>query len=266
MTVAAHLDRVHMKGLAPPRPSTMSQDNPSFWPSGSSVTVPMTYNGPHHNFSNSLVSSTDFSLGSKFFSMQDATKSESDDANQESVVVCLADHIQSARHNRIRPSSSHRRRSPSSSSPYLGHGASPRLDTLVSTQVCSACGKIAKRRQDMHRHIQLAHLPCWIFCPHSGCTWRGTRMDALERHWEKQKCGSKSEGSQCRIYNTKLALSWSEDLTSADAVSTAQNIAVDLVKERALELGRQEWLKDPWGFSPPETRHQEESTLIISTG
>jgi hypothetical protein len=32
-----------------------------------------------------------------------------------------------------------------------------------------------------------------------------------------------------------------------DSLTTAQGFAVDLVKERAMELGRQEWLNDPWG-------------------
>jgi len=35
---------------------------------------------------------------------------------------------------------------------------------------------------------------------------------------------------------------------------TAQNFAVDLVRKRALELGKQEWLDDPWGRSDKQAR------------
>jgi len=38
-----------------------------------------------------------------------------------------------------------------------------------------------------------------------------------------------------------------KDSAGSDAITTAQRFAVDLVKERALELGKQEWLDDPWG-------------------
>jgi hypothetical protein len=76
----------------------------------------------------------------------------------------------------------------------------------------------------------------------------------FERHLDAQQCGSNPEGSQCQIYNVKMVLSWIKNSTGADAMLTAQNIAVDFVKERAVELGRQEWLYDPWGLSQPETR------------
>ena len=78
MIVAAQLDCVHVKGLALPRPATMSLDNPSFWPGRSSVTAPTIHNQTH---SDSLVSGMDVNLGSNFFSMQDATKSGFKDPN-----------------------------------------------------------------------------------------------------------------------------------------------------------------------------------------
>jgi len=74
-------------------------------------------------------------------------------------------------------------------------------------------------------------------------------MDDFDKHLHTQKCGPKPEGSQCQIYNTKMVLSWIKDQEGGDIVSTAQKLAVDLVKERALELARQEWLGDPWGLS-----------------
>ena len=74
-------------------------------------------------------------------------------------------------------------------------------------------------------------------------------MDYFEKHLETQNCGPKPEGTQCQIYNVKTILSWIRNPEGGDIVSTAQNFAVDMVKERALELGRQEWLGDPWGHS-----------------
>ena len=46
-----------------------------------------------------------------------------------------------------------------------------------------------------------------------------------------------------------MVLSWIKDAADDDAISTAQKMAVDLVKERALELGKEEWLENPWGGS-----------------
>jgi hypothetical protein len=66
----------------------------------------------------------------------------------------------------------------------------------------------------------------------------------------KQKCGPLPEERQYQIYNVKMILSWIKDSHDWDVLPTAQSIAVDLVKERALVLGgKQEWLEDPWGRS-----------------
>src|SRR5260221_14004122 len=118
--------------------------------------------------------------------------------------------------------------------------------------ICPVCEKSFNRYQDMERHFQSFHLPCWIFCPHSaqGCRWRGSRIDDFEKHLDTQKCGPKPEEQQYQIYDVKLVLSWVKDLQSRDDISNAQNVAVDMVKERASELRRQEWLDDPWGLSP----------------
>jgi hypothetical protein len=46
-----------------------------------------------------------------------------------------------------------------------------------------------------------------------------------------------------------MVLDWINDSQGGDIISTAQTFAVEFVKERALELGRQDWLEDPWGRS-----------------
>ena len=118
------------------------------------------------------------------------------------------------------------------------------------TLVCPMCRTSFKRRQELERHIQSLHLPYWLFCPSPGCRWRGDRVDKLQRHKNTHN-GQPTpvEEQECQIYNVKMILSFIRDSAGSDIVTTAQRIAVDLVKERALEIGKQEWLEDPWGRS-----------------
>ena len=44
-----------------------------------------------------------------------------------------------------------------------------------------------------------------------------------------------------------MVMNWIKNSQDSGILLTAQNFAVDLVKERALELGKREWLEDPWG-------------------
>jgi hypothetical protein len=82
-------------------------------------------------------------------------------------------------------------------------------------------------------------------------------MDDFDKHLDKQKCGPKPEGQQYLIYNVKMVLGWIKNPQSDDVILTTQNLAVDLVKERALELGMQEWLEDPWGRSPEKQARRD---------
>ena len=79
-------------------------------------------------------------------------------------------------------------------------------------------------------------------------------MDEFDRHLTAQKCGPKPEETQYQIYNVKAILSWIKDTEGGDIISTAKSFAVDLVKERAFELGKQEWLRDPWGRAERQAR------------
>ena len=114
-----------------------------------------------------------------------------------------------------------------------------------------ACVISCKRRQDLERHVQSAHLPYWVFCSSSGCQWRGDRLDKFQSHLSTHDNGQSlpAEEQEYQIYNVKMVLSWIRDSSGDDAISIAQKFAVDLVKERALELGKQQWLDDPWGRS-----------------
>ena len=72
-------------------------------------------------------------------------------------------------------------------------------------------------------------------------------MDEFQRHLTTRKCGPRpAREQQFQIYNVKMVMNWIKE-SQGDFISTAQDFAMDLVKERALELGRQEWVDDPWG-------------------
>ena len=120
----------------------------------------------------------------------------------------------------------------------------------TSKHICPVCGTISRRPQEQNRHYETAHLPCWIFCPYQGCNWRGDRKDEFQRHLDKQQCGKKpAQEQEYQIYDVKMASDWIKNSPDNDARLAVQNFAIDLVKERALELGKQEWLVDPWGRS-----------------
>ena len=72
----------------------------------------------------------------------------------------------------------------------------------------------------------------------------------MSTHDHGQSPPAEEQGYQ--IYNVKMVLSWIKDAADDDAISTAQEMAVELVKERALELGKQEWLENTWGGSGRE--------------
>lgn len=73
-------------------------------------------------------------------------------------------------------------------------------------------------------------------------------MDEYQRHKDTHNAQHFLAGEQdCHIYDVKMILGLIKDSAGTDVITTAQRYAVDLVKERALELGKQEWLEDPWG-------------------
>jgi hypothetical protein len=81
-------------------------------------------------------------------------------------------------------------------------------------------------------------------------------VDEFDKHLATQKCGPKPEELQYQIYNVKMVLSWIKNSEGGDVILTAKNFAVDLVKERAFELGMHEWLEDPWGRAEKQARRE----------
>jgi hypothetical protein len=62
------------------------------------------------------------------------------------------------------------------------------------------------------------------------------------------------EPVEYRIYDVKLIFGMIEEAKSNDCIQKAQDWAVHLVRERAKELGKNEWLADPWGCSKQRER------------
>jgi hypothetical protein len=126
---------------------------------------------------------------------------------------------------------------------------------------CKICFRESfNRRQDLDRHIQKIHLPCWLYCPYSHCEWRGCRLDELQTHLDQLKCDRNSTERECRIYEVGTILDMIRDPENNDSIKNAQNWAVDFVRERARELGKNGWVVDPWGCSEQRERRERRAS------
>ncbi len=110
--------------------------------------------------------------------------------------------------------------------------------------LCPVCGDVPTRGQDLRRHILSVHLPDWICCPHSDCSWRGSRKDVLYKHLKDsdKKCGSLPESvEQYTIYDTELTLR--SLLIDCVPFETVETFVLGWIEERARELNK----IDVWG-------------------
>jgi len=108
---------------------------------------------------------------------------------------------------------------------------------------CPVCGKTFGRLQEAHRHISSVHLPCWLYCPHSPCLWRGHRKEEFKTHLRVHP-GSDPGVSPCPIYDLKLVLNLIKEGIPFEA---AAGHALELVLEKARELGFTEEWSNLWG-------------------
>ena len=111
---------------------------------------------------------------------------------------------------------------------------------------CVLCDKSFKRPQELYRHIQTLHLPYCLYCPYSGCHWRGARADQFQEH--KKKNHQSGELPAYQTYDVKMVLGWIKTAESVEFIPIAQTWAIGLVQEKATVLGRGQWLDDPWGY------------------
>jgi hypothetical protein len=113
-------------------------------------------------------------------------------------------------------------------------------------KTCVACKSPFDRNQELERHTQSFHLPYSVYCPHSCCNWRGPRIDELRTHYAKH-LGQHEESAELDeylIYDVKMVLDWIKNAKRGDFIRTAQNWALELVRQKTNELGKHEWLND----------------------
>jgi hypothetical protein len=113
---------------------------------------------------------------------------------------------------------------------------------------CPLCPNLKHfgRQQDRCRHL-LSHLPYWISCSCSGCSWRGYRLDAFKRHWysEHKSTNLAPDEDGSTLYNPKPLIR--KIVQNPDSIGDAQIQAVSWVKEMAMVLCKQDLFADPWG-------------------
>jgi hypothetical protein len=129
---------------------------------------------------------------------------------------------------------------------YLNLGqTSPNPTSKPPPVSCPECERKLVRKQELGRHILSTHLPCWIRCPYSRCSWQGSRREEFEKHLKREGCGPKPEREQYEIYDTQLILGLI--LKDAIPVDVAARYARGLKEERGIELDMTGEWDEPWG-------------------
>ncbi|KAI0268015.1 hypothetical protein BGY98DRAFT_938336 [Russula aff. rugulosa BPL654] len=77
----------------------------------------------------------------------------------------------------------------------------------------------------------------------------------------RQRCNQNSMEKEYRIYDVKAILDMIRCAESNDSIQNAQNWAVRYVQERAIQLGKNGWLEDPWGRS--EQRQRRDRLFLV---
>jgi hypothetical protein len=73
-------------------------------------------------------------------------------------------------------------------------------------------------------------------------------MDKFDKHLITHHHAKRpAEEQKYQIYDVTMIVSGFKDSQGGNVISNAQELAIGFVKERALELGKQGWLEDPWG-------------------
>ena len=105
-------------------------------------------------------------------------------------------------------------------------------------------------------------------CPVPTCSWRGSRKDELIKHLQGNKeCGphAKLDSEACIIYDKKMILDCMYEDSPDTAIDlnsrlkVAQDLALDLVRERAKELQKDS--KDLWGDDAWGHRHRSKGRV-----
>ncbi|KAH9961579.1 hypothetical protein BC827DRAFT_327709 [Russula dissimulans] len=124
----------------------------------------------------------------------------------------------------------------------------PKRRTNHAKKRCPVCLASLGRPQDRERHM-LSHLPYWLYCADPGCSWRGGRWEALNRHRRNAHPSSSQEpvkGDASAIIYDPWPLV--KGIIVGDVpLEEARKYAVSMVEKKALELTKSELWKDFWG-------------------
>jgi len=111
---------------------------------------------------------------------------------------------------------------------------------------CPECPETFNRWQDCDRHI-LTHLPHWIHCPLSDCSWRGNRVKSFEQHWiQKHHHGDIPGRTHFAIFNQQVLLNHIKSGTIS--VSYAALQARLWVYEKSVQLQKPSLYENWWGY------------------
>jgi len=128
----------------------------------------------------------------------------------------------------------------------------------------SGCTSSLSRTQDQRRHL-LTHLPHWIHCPAPDCIWRGDRFNAFVRHWGNDHPSGNQvpNESQCKTYDPQPLMKAIYEGTLC--IQDAQNYAISMVKNRALQLRKLELSEDPWGSKWKRLRNSDQRHMVSTS-
>ena len=138
------------------------------------------------------------------------------------------------------------------SSSQFNNATSPTTAALRDPRQCPCCPLEFTRWQDCDRHI-LSHLPHWIHCPVSECSWRGNRVKSFEQHWKRndhpqyhESYGGIPGPEEFTIFNPQEFVDHIK--TGNTSISDAVYQALVYVAAKAMQLEKLSLSENLWGY------------------
>jgi len=124
----------------------------------------------------------------------------------------------------------------------------PKRGAHDANKRCPVCLASLGRPKDRERHV-VSHLPQWLHCADPGCSWRGDRWAALNRHRRNAHPSSSQEPVKCDassiIYDPWPLV---KGIIAEDtSLEEARKHAISMVEKRALDLTKSGIWGDFWG-------------------
>ncbi|KAH8990326.1 hypothetical protein EDB92DRAFT_1865879 [Lactarius akahatsu] len=124
--------------------------------------------------------------------------------------------------------------------------------TTGNPRECPICHGIFTRWQDRDRHL-VTHLPHWVHCPISNCTWRGNRVRQFEDHWGRDHGSYHIPGrKQFEIFDPQEFVN---QINTGTIPAVAAGRAIERILAKARQLQKPSMSADPWGWKikrPPQ--------------